>query len=251
MLVMVDPSPSFVPQRAVVRDNLRPLLWLLNYGCTDARVGIAPADGADAGVQPVPNDAGVRWTSSGTPDFEDLVLSALDALPVGSEVEACVGPAAELMADAGVRAGSRFAGVCITDALEQSPHPLASLQRIQSVNTSWSVVASFGAACSAESLDDGVHQSLIDASNGLRGDICDPSWSGIFSFGTTCNPRRGVYYLTNRPTGPVEVRVDGGLIPGADWALDVAANSVGFHPGRAPAPGTPIEISYVSLSCQP
>ncbi len=252
VLVMVDASPSFVPRRAVVRENLRPLLWLLNYGCTDARVGIAPADGApDAGVQPVPNDAGVRWTASGTPDFESLVLSALDALPVGSEVEACVSPAADVMADAGVRAGSRFSGICITDALEQSPNPLASLQRIQSVNTSWSVVSSFGAACSAESLDDGVHQSLIDASHGLRGDICDPTWSGIFSFGTTCNPRRGVYYLTSMPTGPVEVRVDGGLISGADWALDVGANSVGFLPGRAPTPGTTIEISYVSLSCQP
>lgn len=253
VLMMVDPSPSFVPQRAVIRENLRPLLWLLNYGCTDARFGIAAADGApDAGVQLIPNDAGMLWTVSGTPAFADLVFSSLDALPVGSEVEACVGPAADVMEDAGVRPGSNFAGICITDALEQSPNPLASLQRIQSQRTSWSVVSSFGGgSCSAESADDGVHQALIDASGGRRGDICDPTWSGIFSLGTTCNPHRGVFNLTNRPTGPVEVRVDGQLIPDADWDLMSASNSISFLPGRAPTPGTTIEISYMSLMCMP
>lgn len=249
VLIMVDSSPSFVPRRAVVRENLKPLLRALNSGCIDARVGIAAADGApDAGVQPLLNDAGVRWTSSGTPAFVQLVLSALDALPVGSEVEACVGPAADVMEDAGVRPGSLFSGLCITDALEQSPTPLASLQRIQSVRTSWNVVSSFGASCSAESLDDGVHQSLIDASNGWRNEICDATW---FSIGTACFPPQSVYYLSNRPTGPVEVRVDGQLIPGTEWTLNAAGNSVSFSPGRARTRGQTIEISYVSLICGP
>lgn len=245
VLVMVDPSPSFVPRRASARASLLPLLTVLGNACHDTRWAFAAADGApDAGVHLLANDAGAVWTRSTEPAFIERALSAFDSLPVGSEVEACIGPAADLMEDAGVRTGARFAGMCVTDALEQSPNPMAALQRIQALGTSsWSAVAGVG-SCGVEAIDDGVHLSLATAGNGSREDICD--WAYVIG-GFPCSPRTH-YFLTSRPDGAIEVRVDGQLAN--DWTWDPTNNAVQFTPGREPRPGTTVEISYGG-SCSP
>lgn len=256
VLVMVDASPSFVPKRASVRANLAPLLTRMGNGCVDARLGFAAADGAPgAGVQLLANDAGVRWTSSGDPQFVERALSAFDALPVGSEREACIGPAADVLQDAGVRPGSFLSGLCVTDALEQSPSPMSSLQAIQAQRPgsvfSWSAVTALSTStCALEAADDGVHGGLV---NGAHEDICNPTWglnlvgnsSPVCGFRTT-------FYLNSRPASPseLEVTIDGRPLPPADWTWDVSINAVVFAPGKAPAPGETLEIKYRS-ACFP
>jgi hypothetical protein len=254
MLVMVDASPSFVPKRANVRANLSPLLTRMTNGCFDARLGFAAADGAPgAAVRLLPNDAGASWTSSTDPRFVELALSAFDALPIGSEVEACIGPAADLVQDAGLRAGVFSSGLCITDALEQSPSPLTSLQSIRAPFM-WSTVTAFATStCGVESADDGVHQNLVNLSSGVREDICNPTWWQSFVGLTSpvCG-LRDTFYLTSRPASPpqLELRIDGRLVPDSDWTLDVARNAVVFAPARGLAPGETLVVVY-GVACVP
>lgn len=259
VLVMVDASPSFVSKRASVRANLTPMLTWMSSTCFDARWGFAAADGAPgAGVQLLANDAGVRWTSSGDPQFVERALSAFDALPVGSEQEACVGPAADVLQDAGVRPGSFLSALCVTDALEQSPSPMSSLQAIEAQRTgsrfSWSAVTALSTStCAVEAADDGVHGGLVNAAYGTHQDLCDPAW-GLNLVG---NPSpvcgyRTTFYLTSRPASPseLELTIDGQPVPAADWTLDATSNAVVFAPGKAPTPGQTLEIKY-HVACVP
>lgn len=254
LLVMVDTSPSFLPRRAATRTNLLPLLNRLSSPCINARVAFAPADGApDSGVRLQQNDAGSTWTTSG-PLFVDRALSAFDALPIGSEVEACIGPAADLMEDAGVRANSYFSGLCVTDALEQSANPTAALQRLQARgNAAWNAVAGFGATCGVESIDDGVHASLVTASNGSSEEICAADWGPrlVGTSNPTCGYRTS-FFLSSRPssTAVPEVRVDGVVVPQADWTYDTVSNAIEFVRNRVPGPGSTVEVSY-DMSCDP
>lgn len=257
VLVMVDTSPSFVPKRASTRDNLMPLLTRLGNGCFDARFAFAAADGAaDAGVKLQPNDAGESWSSSNDPSFISRALSAFDSLPIGSEEEACIGPAADLIDDAGIRDGGGFSGICVTDALEGSANPSAALARIQShvqrpSLVTWSAIANYGATtCTVEAADDGKHSSLVTASNGVREEICGPQWGqSLVSFGSFCSPRTRLY-LTSRPAGPIEVRVDGTLVPTSNWNYDASNNSVDFIPNSVPPAGVTITITY-GQACVP
>ncbi|MDP1827478.1 MAG: choice-of-anchor D domain-containing protein [Archangium sp.] len=259
VLLMVDASPSFVPKRASVRANLTPMLTSMSSRCIDARLGFAAADGAPgASAQLLANDAGMRWTSSGDPQFVERALSAFDALPVGSEIEACIGPAADLVQDAGLRTGSSLSGLCITDALEQSPSPMSSLQALQAQRPasrfSWSAVTALSSStCAVETADDGTHQGLVTASNGAREDICNPSWWQSFvGLGTPTCGFRTTFYLSSLPASPseLELTIDGRPVPASDWMLDLTLNAVVFAPDKAPAPGETLEIKY-RAACVP
>lgn len=259
VLVMVDPSPSFVPKRANVRANLAPMLRYVSNACFDARWAFAAADGAPgAAVRLLPNDAGASWTPSTDPSFVELALSAFDALPVGSELEACIGPASDLVQDAGLRAGSSFSGFCITDALEQSPNPTAALQALQSLRSpsqfSWSAITALASSsCGVEAADDGVHRSLVTAANGTQEDICLPSWwQSLVGLTSPVCGFRNTFYLTSRPASPLqlELRIDGRPVPATDWTLDSVNNAVIFASGRAPAAGETLVINY-SVACVP
>ena len=253
VVVMVDSSASFVPKRAAVRDNLQRLMSQ-NIACSDARWAFAAADGdPDAGVALLLNDAGERWSSTLDFDFVNRALSAFDALPVGSETEACIGPAADLLLDAGVRASSTLAGLCITDALEQSVNPTAALQlfRSRASSSTWSTITGTeSSVCAVEAHDDGVHQGLVASSNGLRVDLCDTTWSREFIGGSVCTPPRLQFFLTARPAGPIEVTVDAQPVPSADWSFDVGTNAVTFALSRMPAPGQTVAIRYAT-TCTP
>lgn len=257
VLVMVDASPSFVSKRARVRSNLVPLLNRHAGGCFDARWGIAAADGApDAGVRLIANDAGLEWSSTADPLFIERVLSAFDALPVGSELEACVGPASDLAQDVGIRDGGFFGAICVTDALEQSAAPLAALQTLRGQRSagsfSWSAITGVSSSsCGVEASDDGVHESLVAASNGAREDICTPTWGQNFVSGTVGCSARTVFYLGRVPEGPLEVRIEGQLVPDTDWTLNGAGNSISFTAGRGPGPGQTLQVSYDAAVCLP
>ena len=258
LLVMVDTSPSFVSKRSAVRANLLPLLNKMGNGCFDARFAFAAADGApDAGVRLQTNDAGESWSSSSDPFFIARALSAFDALPVGSEQEACIGPAADLIDDAGVRDGGFFSVLCVTDALEGTTNPTAALARLQSHVQrpglmTWGAIANYGAtACNAEAADDGVHASLVTATYGVREEICTPQWGqSLLGINDPCAPR-GRLYLSTRPTGPLEVRLDGVLSPQANWTYDASNNSVNLLPAIVPPPGVTITVTYEQAVCAP
>lgn len=248
VLVMIDASPSFVSKRGSVRENLMVLLRAMSSPCIDGRLAFAPADGAaDAGVRFQPNDAGSIWSHSLEPNFVERALSSFDSLPVGSELEACIGPAADLIDDAGVRDGGYFSGVCVTDALESSSNPSAALQRFMrhGRQASWSSVAAFGnGSCNVEAIDDGVHQGLATAGFGETGEICNPDWGeSVFPTGSICSFRSS-FYLSSRPDGPIEVRIDGVLSPLGNWTYDVASNAVIFVPAFVPPSGSTITVTY-------
>jgi hypothetical protein len=257
VLFMVDPSPSFLARRPSVRANLEEILRGFENvkSCRDTRVAIAPADGdPNANVQFVRSDAGASWTSTSDPAFVARVLGAFDALPVGSEIEACAGPAADLITDAGLT--RRFAGFCITDALEQTPAPAAALQRIKDLTDggtqrfSWSVVGGTDAACGVEAVDDGVHASLLTPGMTLD-NVCNESWSSRYLFGGCgWGGPRLEYFLTSRPSGNIEVRIDTVLLASSDWTYDSTNNSVRILVPAVPEQRRTIEISY-DVACVP
>lgn len=255
VVAMVDMSPSFAPRRADVRSNFAQVLARAAGECRDLRWGFASADGdPDAGVRLSLNDAGQSWTSSRDADFIGRALSAFDALPEGSEVEACIGPAADLITDAGVRSGANLMGLCVTDAREQTPAPLTALTRFRAQTDagypSWNVIASFIAACSTEAIDDGVHEQLVRASLGSREEVCIDWYGGFFPYTGSCDGPRGPYFLNNRPSGSLEVQVDGATIDPANWSFDSANTSFTFSPAFEPQPGQRITARYVSM-CTP
>lgn len=253
VLFLVDPSPSFVPRRGVARQNLERFVRRVETSgsCVDVRMAIAAADGeADAGVELLRNDAGQRWTTSGDPAFVERVLGVFDTLPVGSETEACIGPAADLVADAGVR--RTFSGVCVTDALEQSPAPQASLQQLRSLVgdggvVMWHSVFAKDASCNPEALDDGTHATLAGFSE-RTWNVCDAQWFEVQGSIGSCSTL--TYSLSSRPNGLIEVRADGVLLPQSDWSYDAQANRIVFTAGREPPRGTTVTVTW-DQGCSP
>lgn len=253
VLFMVDTSPSFGPLRANTRQNIETLLQSLSPDCVDVQVAFAPADGAaDAGVSFSLNDAGVAWSSSLESGFVERALGAFDALPAGSETEACVGPAATLMQSANIRADSTLAGVCVSDALEQTPSPQLALQQFQAgrLSSGWNaIIGRASSTCAVESVDDGVHQQLVESTWGGLEDICSPNWSQSFIRNTFGGCLRSQFFLASAPSSPVDVRVDGQLVTGT-WQYLAASNSIVFDPNALPPPGSTITITY-SQTCAP
>lgn len=257
-LLMVDTSPSFSARRADVRDNVERLLRRPSVECADLRVAFAPADGAaDAGVRFSTNDAGSSWTSSLGDDFVNRALGAFDALPAGSETEACIAPAAQLMSGEPVRDGGHLFGLCITDALEQSPDPMAALTAFRGSRTtgqhSWGVVSGLtSSTCSIENADDGVHAALVQASNGVRGDICVADWASAVSPASSPCTQRLTFFLNDRPRSANElvVRIDGQAPPASAWSYDASNNAVVFVAGHEPQPGATLTVDYTP-ACLP
>lgn len=244
VLVVVDTSPSFAGARAAVRAGLAGALTSWTGLCGELRVGFVPAE-ADASVQLALNDAGAGWTGTRGPDFVGRALSAFDALPESSETEGCIGPAASTLL--GLPDGGKAWGLCISDALEQSPSPQASLAALRGHFSSfqWDVVTGTSSStCSVEANDDDlVHASLASAGGGQRVDVCS-SWASHFTLGTFECGYRTLFYLTSTPRGVIEVRVDGQLVPAQGWTYDATLNAVNFEPFWAPRPNTLLEVSY-------
>jgi hypothetical protein len=255
VLVMVDASPSFVSKRAGVRENLRQLMRHAQSRCTDVRWRLAAAEGAPGSTPSfLSTDAGqTSFRPYADAGELEAALAALDGMPVGSEVEACIGPAVRLLSDAGAVTGP-LTGLCVTDALEQTPDASGAFADFGALAapSSWSVVgAKPTSSCAVESVDDGVHQSL--AARGVWADICEPDWWTWFTWSDPLTPcgARSRYYLSQTVLGGnVQVAVDGVRVPGGGedggtpaWRYDAASNSVSFEPAFAPQPGSTITIT--------
>jgi hypothetical protein len=267
ILVLVDASPSFVPKRAAVRANLASLLPSFARACADVRWSFAAAEGVP-GATPafLADDAGVTTFSSfRDAGFVNQALTAFDSLPVGSEVEACLGPAAALLAgsDGGIRPGALLDVMCVTDALDQTGNPTAALSSLRSVTPQlfWNAVTGTASStCAIEAPDDGSQAALVAATHGVSADICDPTWWTSYIPGSFdgCGGR-SQFYLSARPdpaAGAVQVRIDGGSVAATTpsgqpvWRYDSTSNAVIFEPGRQPPPNSRLEVAY-SIACPP
>jgi hypothetical protein len=269
-LVMIDPSPSFVSKRAGVRANLESLMRQWSGLSADQRWSFAPADGApDAGVALLATGEGQTWfhsldsTLTRDAGFIAEALAAFDTLPVGSEVEACIGPAVQVLSASGQgpRPGAYQSVICITDALEQSPAPsasLAALRALSPLHTTYSAV--FGrtsSSCAIEAVDDGAHQALINTAGGVAAGICWPDWWVDFRPFEHGPCSQHTYYLRHWVDSVTLVVVDGQAVPAIDaqgrpaWHLDTTQrNALVFEAAHAPSPGSTLEVRY-TWSCGP
>ncbi|MDP1829374.1 MAG: choice-of-anchor D domain-containing protein [Archangium sp.] len=259
LLVLVDSSPSFGPKRAAVRENLWRVLNQVDPSCLDLQFAFATADGADGGAALLSDDAGTNVFSSATAGDVDRALAAFDALPFGSEEEACAGPAASLLSgNPGLlRPTAGLSVLCVTDALEQTPNVASALSTVAALQPrfSWSVVGPFSAVCAVEAPDDGVHAGLVAASSGVSADICSPTWSAEFQLTAThCGGGRRVFSLSFSPwDGQLEVLLNGVTTPAVDalgqtvWSYE-PPNNVRFE--VPPPPGSVITFRYTPNLCQ-
>lgn len=251
---VVDTSPSFAPYRPVIRQRIEGILRSMNSRCVDARAAFMPADvGAGSSVDFSRSTVGEVWTPIADPDFVNRSLSAFDALPTGSEVEGCIGPLSQRLPASGARTGIPLVAMCISDALEQSVNPLASLTAVRSQFPSLRWTAAVGtpaSTCPIESIDNGIHQQLTSAGEGERYDVCRPErWLGSTFGNDTCSIER-LFYLNNTPeNGEVSVTLNGALAAPGTWQYDATQRAVRFTPGVLQG-GDMVTLRYVPACTQ-
>lgn len=182
------------------------------------------------------NSRGEAWSSSGDPLFLALVQSAFDAMPVGSETEACIAPALAALTDAGLR--EDLEAVCLTDALEQSPAPAAALTALQALapRVRWSVATgSSNSPCAVEAGDDGTHRALVESADGGLFDICDTAWTRAVSAPRDCMQRA---FTVSRDVRSLQAV----LVDGTPSAVFLRVRSI--EPLVRPEPGSTVVITY-------
>lgn len=233
VVFIVDSSPSFVPRRAQVQRELDLVMTQLQFArrCSQPRVSFITTDLDGGAPVQVFTDAGLGVIDAANDGGAGL-RALLDALPVGSEVESCIGPAAAWVATHGADAGPDGRSfICFTDAPEQAAQPLSLADDVlASGPVRWHVTAPFAPdTCGVEALDDGTHAAIATRLLGTRSSVCDAQWlPTVGSLGDTCE--RTMFWLasTPRPGLSLSVTVDGQPVAASAWRYDAAENAVVF-----------------------
>lgn len=160
-----------------------------------------------------------------------------------------------------LRPDANLAVVVISDAGDQSPQPVSYYQnrlinvkgfnRLSMFSFS-SIVPMQPVAPAPCSYDSGDPQRYVDVSRataGVTDDICSSNWAATLqSLGRTAFGFRTTFYLTSVPDlsmgRTLEVRVNGAVVPPADYVWDAATNAIVFTSSSAPPPGRQLTVSY-------
>jgi len=196
---------------------------------------------------------------SGNEQFADLAVRALTAPLVNTD-------------NAGfLRADAVLAIVAVTDADDQSQLPtnvlvglLSNIKGAQRPQMfSYNVIGPFAPSHPPGCIYDDfvlnspprLHDDLVNAFDGTRGQICEQNWSGqLTQVGRTAFGYRDRFYLNATPDltqmPPFTITLDGINVPETDmggaviWSYDPASNSVHFTSQYVPEPGQTLTVAY-------
>lgn len=278
VLLVVDNSNTMLQHRQHLGSALT--AFLQSPTQPDVRFGVITTELSDPLRSRLRRtSAGARWVARTTPNAAAELATILD-VGVSGVTESCLEPASRALSDAYlytaaenfafVRSISHVAVVCVTDASEQSPNPIAyDLARLSMVRSpqrpeafSYNVIGPFlptpPLTCEYDGTNmNGKHDAALSELNGVREEICTTNWpatvSRVMDHVLTMPPRR--FTLLRRPvvSNPdISVTVGGAAVPAVsgtqtNWTFDAMKNQVVFSGAGAPSSGDEVSVSYTSI----
>jgi hypothetical protein len=266
VLLVVDNSPAMASQQQSVATNLGAYLQNVLGTEFDWQLAVITADPADGGLFLSGPTHPEKVLTPTTPNLSAKFAAKVNVGTNGTGSPSCLETAVEALTpplssaqNAGlVRSGAALVVICVTNGSDHSPLTVSDYLNgfwsIKGPNQqtwfSFNVVGGFTTSCPG---DTGALASAVNQSVGVKLDICNPNWVQGFAYGSTGEGPRSSFFLTGSPDlneGPVEVRVDGQLVPntyGAGrtvWSYDPLAISINFDPTFVPSGGQRIDVTY-------
>jgi hypothetical protein len=284
VLLVIDDSCSMADKQASLAQGMASLLAYATANSVDFHLGVTNTElsgptAAQAGVL----HAAMNGQKILTPSTPNLGMQFTQLVNVGTSgfSESCMDPATRALTVPNINDPAKNAGflrddaslavICFTDARDQAPQlPSYYLNQLLNLRApgqfTYNVMGPFQGnpptGCSYDDPNDSRHQFMANQTGGALEEICTPDWPaalarlGLTAFGS----RSGTYFLTvgpDVPNLPIEVRIDGQLIPSIDpqrmtsvWTYDPVTNSVRFEPQFVPQPGQTVTITYTGI-CYP
>lgn len=270
VLLVIDASGSMAAKQLGLSGAFSSFIQFAQAQRVDYRVGVTVAEPTGGRLRSVPS--GERVVTPTTANASQ-VFAQLVNLPVSSTgVETCVAPASAAVSSPLVvqpngnlgffRPDASLAVVCVTDAPEQAVTPwmqAEALRRGRPVNQlSYSVIGPFLPAppsgCSYDGVNTSAHGDLVSGLSGTAEEVCTPDWSQVMQrVGQVAFGARETFFLVARPDPmgtPLEVKVDGAVVPGTLWTYDVVSNAVRFASTSPVVAGQTVEVTY-PVACMP
>ncbi len=94
------------------------------------------------------------------------------------------------------------------------------------------------------------YEDVVVATGGVKAEICNTNWASTLQrLGQTAFGARTQFFLNNLPDTaamgqPLEVKLDGMVLPASAWMYDSASNSIKFTSTTRPSPGQTLTVTY-------
>ncbi len=294
VLFTIDDSCSMDVHQNNLANNFASFMAYAQSANVDWQIGVTTTDMDDAFTSPLPGIPGKADGAKGrllgdannpkiltptTPDVVNKFRAKVNVGSNGSGIEQGLEPSLRALtpplsvnenADF-IRPDANLAVVVVTDAVDQSGRPASyyvnSFLNIKGFNKAnmftFNAIAGFNprppSSCAYdEGPDDGTYATVVQQTNGLRGEICTTNWSATLQgLGQTAFGFRTTFFLTSVPdtARPITVTVNGANVPASSggtthWRYDPVSNAIVFDPASAPGPGEAMEIAYYA-GCVP
>lgn len=242
------------------------------FGC------VKPTSKAWGGELYKDTQLGVRYLTPATPNISQVFGRMVNVGTDGSGLEQGLATAVLALTppkvsneNAGfLRTEANLAIVVISDASDQSDQPVSYYQNrlvnVKGFNRlsmfTFSNIGPYDPGINENSKpcaydgdhDPGRYKTIVDATSGVRDEICNPNWSSALqNLGKTVFGFRTQFYLNTTPDltngHTIDVKVDGVVVPqgATTWSYDSTTNSVKFVPAATPPAGKPLTVSYTSM----
>lgn len=261
ILFVVDDSCSMADEQASLASNFASFIAAAQARSVDFRLGVTTTDlfTVSGLLQGSP-----KVLTPATPGLAQAFASNVQVGTGGAGIErpfeAATRAVTEPLASGGnagfLRSDAALAVVIVTDAVEQSPNPVAvyvsklrAVKNNKANQVSVSVVGPLSfpsATCQLDStVDDGRYASIVRDTNGVLTDICTSNWAqDLANIGENLVQPRLAYPLTAQPGNPstIQVKVDGVVV--TNWSYQASTNSVVFPAGAPPPAGSTVTATY-------
>jgi hypothetical protein len=285
VLLVIDDSCSMADRQTSLAQGMNALLAYANLNSVDFHLGVTNTEltgstAAQAGLLHATQN-GRKILTPSTPNLSAQFSQLVNVGTAGSN-ESCMDPATRALSAPNINDPTKNAGflrddaslavICFTDARDQAPAmPSFYLNQLLNLKApgqfTYNVMGPFfgptpPSGCVYDDPNDSGHRTMAVLTGGVMEDICTPNWPlalqrlGIRAFGDNA----GTYFLKvwpDVPNAPIEVRVDGVVVPYVDpqslatiWSYDPTSNAVIFEPLSVPQPGQTVTITYTGL-CYP
>jgi hypothetical protein len=285
ILLVIDDSCSMSDKQQALAQNFNSFIKYAQSSQVDFQIGVTTTDPTPSVIGRLKTGpAGVKILKPTTPNLEQQFAAMVNVGTLGSATESCMEPAvaaltAPLITDPNANLGllrqdAVLAVVCVTDAQDQAVQsPAFYLNQLQNIKGAqrpglftYNVVGPFLPSSPPGCLydggsDDGRHATLVNATNGVKEEICTPDWAkALENIGKNAFGFRTNFYLTARPDltsmRGITVAIDGVQLDPTDprgakvWEYDPTNNSINFEPLYVPEPGKTLTVTY-QVACIP
>ena len=283
ILLVVDDSCSMADKQNSLASNFASFIQYANATNTDYQIGvITTSDEVGPCVPFVPcvpgqgrlvtrNGVGPILTRA-TPNLSQAFTTLVNVGTDGSGTEAGLATATLALTPPLIAAGNagflrvdaNLAVVVISDAGDQSVQPVSYYQNrllnVKGFNRlsmfTFSTIGPFLPTAPAPCTYDGGgvasrYSTIVSFTSGVQDEICSPNWAATLqNLGRTAFGYRTQFYLNNTPdlaVQPLDVRINGTIVPSTGWTYDSASNSITFLSTTTPGSGETLTVNYATV----